>query len=178
MFRRPLPLALTLAFAFAACGCGGSAGGDETATEAGTGGRDGSASDAGADRAVGPVPDAGGSGDGPQDDGPASDDATVGGDGPTGDASGADSTSDAGCAPPTGGAFPCGRSSCEGTTSYCLAGMLHDSCEPLPPECACAGSLDCACLLAHVENPCDAGSLTCKPMHDGGLYWIQALLCP
>ncbi len=89
-----------------------------------------------------------------------------------------DATADSACTPPPGGTFQCGATTCNGATSYCLAGMIHDSCEPLPPECACAETFGCACLLAQVKNPCDVGSLTCIPMHDGGIYWIQAIACP
>jgi hypothetical protein len=77
-----------------------------------------------------------------------------------------------------GGDFPCGAATCNGSTSFCLARTVTDTCEPLPAECTCAETLDCACLLAHVPNPCDVGGLACVPRHDGGLHWIEAVACP
>jgi hypothetical protein len=87
--------------------------------------------------------------------------------------------SDGGCTPPDRATSRCGATtSCNGTTSLCLEGIVSDTCEPLPPECACAETLDCDCLLAHVTPPCDAGHLQCAQIPDGGLYWIQDLFCP
>jgi hypothetical protein len=100
------------------------------------------------------------------------------GDGATSDASAGDAGAEGGCTPPVGGTYSCGANDCDGTSDYCLVGMASRTCEPLPPQCRCAETLDCACLLAHVTSPCGIGSVHCFPMHDGGLYWLEAIDCP
>lgn len=84
----------------------------------------------------------------------------------------------AGCTPPAGASFACGAVSCNGAASYCLEASEGNQCLSLPAACDCAETLDCACLLAVVANPCGVGSLTCVPRDDGGLLWLMALECP
>ena len=165
------------------CGCGSS--GTTPGTDAGP--EDGSAAQ-GSDGAIVNGADA----HAPGDAGSAEGDATIGigsgdggapstgGDGaPSGNGgdAGGGGESDGACTTPAGGPYACGASLCNGATSICLETMTKNTCEPLPAECGCAETIDCACLVAHVENPCDAGILQCKPMDDGGLHWIQAIDC-
>jgi hypothetical protein len=61
---------------------------------------------------------------------------------------------------------------CNGATSYCLETGAAIGCMPLPPECQCVETLDCTCLTAMVAKPCDAGTLACEALDDGGLWWL------
>jgi hypothetical protein len=82
------------------------------------------------------------------------------------------------CTPLTGGDFYCGTVMCNGVTSYCFHGYMGQMCAPMPPECQCAETHGCDCLLANVHT-CDAGPLTCSTvLFDGGLVFLQGLNCP
>jgi hypothetical protein len=149
---------------------GGDAGvheaGVEDASSGDAGPRDASVQDAGIQDASAPETGA--------DDG-----STPSGDGALpADAGKMDAGDDAGCAAPSAGVFQCGPSSCDGVQSYCLEAIGGNTCISLPPACQCADTLDCACLLSHVPNPCGVGVLSCTPMHDGGLFWVVADDCP
>jgi hypothetical protein len=83
---------------------------------------------------------------------------------------------DGACTAPSG-EFQCGSVDCNSATSYCLDTESGAKCIPLPLECQCRETLDCACLVAHTVAPCDAGPQVCEPMDDGGFLWILDSLC-
>jgi hypothetical protein len=134
-----------------------------------TGGGDDGGLDASGDALLADGADAladGGSGDTATDDGAASDGGLP------------DAPAEAGCVLSTGPAISCGGlNNCGGATNYCLAGSLPNTCKAIPPECVCADSHDCACLLAHIASPCDGGTVTCTAYADGGQLWIFASNC-
>jgi hypothetical protein len=145
---------------------------------------DGSVANAGMDSSVANVGvDGGGAGDGrgtPGADG-------AGGPGPSDGGALADASvkgfdaggGSGGCTTPAEGSFYCGTTLCSGATSYCLQGSRGFTCEPLPAACGrCDETRDCDCMLANLSSPCDAGTLICTTMHDGGILWMEALLCP
>jgi len=79
---------------------------------------------------------------------------------------------DGACTPLTSMTGKCGPfTSCDFAKSYCLGGSVANTCEPLPPACACQETHTCACLDAHV-SACDGGFQMCTPYADGGMPWI------
>ena len=91
---------------------------------------------------------------------------------------GMDAPDDVGCTTPTGAAYQCGPTSCNGATSYCQQTIGGDMCMSMPAACECVETRDCTCLLANVPNPCGVGATACTPREDGGLLWFMALDCP
>jgi hypothetical protein len=185
MTRTTVPLAVAATLAL--CGCssdtagGSSADGgaaDGTTSTDGQGGAEtGSEGSTGDDS---PAGDSAGGGEGSTGaDGNQPESSSTTPDGSDGGADDGPSGGEAGCTAPNRATSQCGSTkNCNGSTSLCLEGIVKNTCEPLPPECACAETLDCACLLAHVPAQCDAGHLQCAQTPDGGLVWIQDLFCP
>jgi hypothetical protein len=94
------------------------------------------------------------------------------------DASATDAPSDAGCTLTTAPPISCGGvNNCNAATNYCVAGSVPNTCKPIPAECVCADTHDCACLLARIPSPCDGGIVTCTAYADGGQLWIFASNC-
>jgi hypothetical protein len=183
------------AFALGACGGGIARNGGGNSEDGSTGGSDGNAGGSSGggggsggviDAGSGGVIDAGGgdggveSGNGLGSDAAAGDSGKANDSGTVHDAAPApgEAGSDGACSTPTGGTFQCGPTTCDGVTNYCLEKIGGNTCVSIPPACQCGQSHDCACLLAGVANPCGVGTLTCTPMHDGGLIWLVAAECP
>jgi hypothetical protein len=85
--------------------------------------------------------------------------------------------SDAACTPIHGNTFACYKDECNGATSYCLETGEAIGCMPLPSQCQCVETMDCACLQANVPKPCDAGPANCEILDDGGLLWLIDPYC-
>jgi hypothetical protein len=170
-----------LALALGGCGDSGGAGGggnDASQTAGEGGGFDGAHGGSPDSTVDGAWPEGGGPSDDGGPDGGAPGDVTSGGDSIADDGGSGDATTEGGCTPIGAGSFSCAASTCNGSTSFCQVGMVNKTCKPLPVQCQCAETLDCACLLANVQNPCGIGPLKCYPMDDGGVYWIEAIDCP
>jgi hypothetical protein len=89
-----------------------------------------------------------------------------------------DGAADGGCITPSAPAISCGGvGNCNAAANYCLAGSLPNTCKPIPAQCACGDTHDCACLLANTPIPCDGGKATCTAYADGGQLWIFASNC-
>jgi hypothetical protein len=74
------------------------------------------------------------------------------------------------CTPLPDASLTCNGSACSADTQYCLFGSVPNQCLPIPPECQCAETHNCACLLAHA-TPCDGGTFGCTDFGGGQLWY-------
>jgi hypothetical protein len=106
-----------------------------------------------------------------------------------GDEAAHDAAHDSGhCTPLGDRTFSCGASPCDRSTQYCIFGAVPNTCHPLPPECQCAETFNCGCVMSNLT--CNDGGLParCVPYGDGGevqaadaaivgYFWIEAHSC-
>jgi len=63
---------------------------------------------------------------------------------------------DSGCTPYPPGSIFCGGAPMAVPGFYCMSFMYGGGAQlATPPECQCAGTYTCACILAHSADPCD-----------------------